>query len=317
VGRFEFIEREGFSVAFLAALAASAVIAVVALAYQRWRGPGRVLPIAGLISTGAAVLALRQSHALLGDADDLYIGLAALAAGGLVAALPRIPWFVRLPLLLPGAVLLSDAAASATEPQISGNWVRALAFVVVLVGGTTIIGFDRRYAQAGLGPVALAATATGVYLCVPDTEQALPLVGAFLAVGLLGWPKPLASLGSAGACAAVGLIVWTAAAGGRGRAGSIVGGMACLGIVLLEPPVRSLLRARARPAPRKPWVRDALVIAGLHFGVVIVCSRIAGLRSSAEIAAIIAGLTFAGACVALWRALRPPTEARREVSASP
>ncbi|MEX0666256.1 MAG: hypothetical protein WD598_16000 [Acidimicrobiia bacterium] len=305
MARFDFVSREAFSLAFLVALAGSAVIAVTALAYQRWRATNRVFPVAGLVGVGAAILALRETDAVLGDADDLYRGLAALAAAGLVAAIPKVPWFVRLVTLVPGAVLVSDAASSVTHSKIGGDWVRVLVLVAVVAAGTAIVGFDRHYARDGLGPVALAVTAGGVFLCVPDTEQALSLVGAFAAVALLGWPKPLCSLGAAGAAPAVGLVAWTTAVGGRGRPASIVGGIACVGLLLLEPAVRSLLRSRARPAPREPWSRDALVIVAIHLGVVVLCSRLAGSRSSATVAAVVVIVVFSTAGLLLWRRILP------------
>ena len=144
----------------------------------------------------------------------------------------------------------------------------------------------------------LAATALGVYVTTPDTEHARVLVGVALAIALLGWPRPLASLGTAGSFVAVALVSWTAVVDGLGRPGAIVGGTACLGMLVIEPPVRWVLgRPTSRPSPLP--LRGALTVGVLHLGVVAACSRVAGLRTSAPQALVISAVAYALAAALL------------------
>jgi hypothetical protein len=131
---------------------------------------------------------------------------------------------------------------------------------------------------------------------VPDTEQALVLLGASLPLalpGLVGRPASLASLGSAGAYGAIGLLVWVVGVGGTGRHSAIVGGVACLGLFVVEPIAHALSRGPARVLvdPERRWsVLLALSVGQL--AIVFVCSRVAGLRETAVAAAWIAGLAL-------------------------
>src|SRR5690606_32918712 len=83
----------------------------------------------------------------------------------------------------------------------------------------------------GVGPVLVAVTVAGVYLTVPDTEMATVLLGAALPAAALGWPFAWGRLGGGGALATVAVVAWTVALDGRGRLGSVVGGVACLGLL--------------------------------------------------------------------------------------
>jgi hypothetical protein len=133
---------------------------------------------------------------------------------------------------------------------------RVLVLASAVVGATLLSDFDSRWCRRGLGPVLLAVSMLGIYATVPDTEQALVLLGLALPLALTFWPWPVASLGVAGSLATTGLVVWTISAGGAGRTSSIIGGLACLGVLVLEPITRGL-RADRRSAlelvPLRLW----------------------------------------------------------------
>ena len=82
-----------------------------------------------------------------------------------------------------------------------------------------------------------------VRLRCPTPRRPPLLLGAAVAVGALGWPIGAARLGHAGATSATALLVWVVAVGGRGRPPSIIGGIACLGL-LLAVPMGAVLRDR-------------------------------------------------------------------------
>ena len=78
-------------------------------------------------------------------------------------------------------------------------------------------------------------TAGGVYLAVPDTELARAMLGVAVPFVFLSVPRPLSPLGPAGSAAIAGLFSWVVVVGGRGRPGSVVGGLATIGILVAEP----------------------------------------------------------------------------------
>src|SRR5437588_20054 len=65
---------------------------------------------------------------------------------------------------------------------------------------------------------------------------------------------------------------------GRGRPGAVVGGLACLGMLVVEPAARRLARRSAIPVEG--------VIVG-HLALVFVAARVAGRRHDALAAAVV------------------------------
>ncbi|MGH9026832.1 MAG: hypothetical protein ACRDWD_12070 [Acidimicrobiia bacterium] len=280
MGFLDLLREAGFRAGLVAGLLTTIGVVAAALGH-RFRSP---LPLAGIAASAAALLGLRWALVV---PHELLIGLVALAAGGLLAGILSSNLLVRSLTAVPGAVLTADAIGF-TEIE----WLRIFAVVAVVVGAALVADFDRHRAQSGLGPVLMAMTALGVYATVPDTEHALVLVGAFLPVALLGWPRAVASLGPPGSYACVGIVVWTAAVDGRGRLGSVIGATACLGIMALEPLLRRVrpLRVAARGGfPSRSW----FLLAGAHVVLVVLCSRVAGFEASPLAAALIAGGAFA------------------------
>jgi hypothetical protein len=163
---------------------------------------------------------------------------------------------------IPGAVVLGAAL-----PDGWALWIGVLVAVAAVVGGVLVDAVDRGMPR--VLPVLLAVGAVGVYFCVPDTEAPKALLGALLA-GTMIVLEP--RLGHAlGHVTVTGLFVWVAAYGGVGRPGSVVGGVACLGLVLLIPLVRW---SRATPA------RTALLVV-TQCALVVFESRVAGFEHSA------------------------------------
>jgi hypothetical protein len=280
-----------------------------------------VRPWAGLAFGVATVVAMADRFS---DADrfpvtgELVVGLAVLTAGGILTA--RWPLVVRMAAAVPGAVIVARSAdlTEVTDLAVPG-WAAPAIVVATVVGGALAGECDRAPAlrRHGLPPVMLAVTVLGVYATTPDTEHARVLAGVALAIALLGWPRPLASLGVAGSFVAVALVSWTAVVDGLGRPGAIVGGVACLGLLAVEPAVRWALDARRarHPLPRSPAqpsaaLRDALTVGALHVGLVAACSRVAGLRTSATQALVISAVAYAVAATALVALRARPSRIR-------
>lgn len=253
---------------------------------------GRPLPAGGLLLVAGALWGLRAAAGL---PPGLLEGLVALAGAGLAArVLPR-PGLSGSILALPGAWMLASAGDFGEI-----GWLRAVVVAAASAGGALVADFDRRHEETGLPPVLFAVTVAGVYFVLPDTEHASVLLGASLPLLLLGRPRALAGLGSAGAYAATGLVVWTVAADGAARPAAIVGGVACLGLLVIEPLARtirprgsSLLIGFGRPGP------SFAVAAAGHLALVYIASRWAGLRPTVTESVVIVTIEFVLAMAAV------------------
>jgi hypothetical protein len=283
------VDTHSFRVAFLIAGVATLVMLGIA-GIAAWRRDSEPLPmpVLGLVGAVAAVFGLRSTDYWTGD---LLLGLVALGAGG--AAITVLGRYFEAPLLagavlaVPGALL--TAAAVDANPL---DWVQPFVVVAIVVAAATVADFDNYQSRTGFGPVFLAVTALGVYWTVPDTEEAAALVGAAIPLALLGFPRPLATLGRAGAFAMVGVVIWLAAVDGRGRASAVVGATACLGVMLLDPVLDRVLPSRHEHNVR-PWTLFPFLVTGIHVGLVVVESRIAGTQSSLGAAVVITIVAFA------------------------
>ncbi|MBW3573524.1 MAG: hypothetical protein KY450_01490 [Actinobacteria bacterium] len=270
------------------------VIGVVALVIgaavaAAWRSrTGRPCPLAGLLVAGGGAVAVLEAGV---SVQGLVPGLVALGIGGcIVDVVPRLR--PALPLLaLPGAWLL------ATGIDVSQSWAPLAVGIVVAGGGALAADFDARWSARPLGPGLLVASLGGVFLTVPETAEALPVLGAALPLALIGWPGNLASLGAGGSLAATGLLAWTVAQGGTFRDTAIVGGLACLGMLVAEPLGRMARTNRhGRRLPRPVGVLVAVVAA--HLVVVLLASRVAGLGDDLVASLGIAGLALAAGAAA-------------------
>jgi hypothetical protein len=265
-------------------------------------GPQPV-PAAGLLfaAAGTAGLVLIHQAPL-----TLLAGVALLAASEWAAEWRDL--VARWSAVIPGAALV----ALSVHPR-AAVWTPWLVGAVIVGGAPLVTGFDRDH--PGWGPPFLALSVLGVLGTVPDTEAALVLAGAALPVAVLGWPFRLARLGSAGSLASLGLVCWMVGWGGGGRDGAVLGGLACLGLLLAEPLARLLSGRRSADL----WGRPGVFAAGTaHLLLVLVASRVAGLQQALAAAAVVA-LPSLGAAVLLlaWRAHRAPAQVTAATPASP
>lgn len=191
--------------------------------------------------------------------DPLVAAIVMLAIGEYLAR--DMSMWARLVALAPGATVVGAAL-----PNGWPLWIRVAAAVVTLGAGVLAVDADRRAPR--LTPLLLAIGVVGVYACVPDTEASKAVLGALLAAAVLGLEPRLRHRG--GVSAVVGIFVWVAAFGGLGRAGSVAGGLACLGVVLLIPIVRWSTTNR---------VRVALLVV-VQVTLVVYVSRVAGFEES-------------------------------------
>ncbi len=273
-------------------LAAAGLVAVASLARPRRGGEPRApLPIAGLALAAAGMVAVTVADSPERTGSRQAVGVAAAAVGGFVAA--RLPWWLRPLLILPGAALVLDSMGLDEQPGVVTPVVILASVLAMLVAET-----DRVHAATAAGPILMAVSIFGMYVTIPETAQILPVMVVSIPICLMGGPLRLARLGSAGSAATVVLLAAIVAEGGQTRAASIVGGLASLGVLALVPVARALA-GRAEPPPgswRSPWT---VQFVALHVLVVLVASRVAGLRETLVAATVIVDLVVLAALFAL------------------
>lgn len=261
------------------AVAALAVLA--ARATRRGGGPSPV-PLGGTAMAAAALVAIARARAVPVEVEAGVVGV------GAACTLP----FARRSALAGAALAAPFALLLALDASAAG-WIRTGVVVTASLGAALVARADEYLSPPGIGLPLMAASAAGVFAAVPDTEEAATLLGTAVAVAALGWPWGLARLGPAGGAATTALLAWVVAVGGRGRPPSIVGGLACLGLLVAVPAVARLARrtrARARPAP-------VAVVLGVQAAAVLVASRGAGIRSEMGAAVALSLLSAAIAAV--------------------
>lgn len=275
---------------FQLALVVSAGLAVVAVVLAHTL---RLRVGFATVAVGATLIAFRDQYRL---PTRLVIGVALLALAGAGARFIR-PAFLRCFAAIPGAAFVALSLHGVPR------WVKAVVFVAIVIGAPLLAASDHRAPR--VAPPLFLVTVVGVYACVPDTEFARILVGAFLAAAFLALDPDLRAV-AAGSSAAVGLIAWDAGQEGWARPGAVIGAVACMGALLLIP-----VFAR-RLVLTNPWSAIAWSVAAVHVGLVLWCSRIAGLRHSAWVAAALvipAYLVAAGVLILLRRVRTPPRSA--------
>lgn len=170
------------------------------------------------------------------------------------------------------------------------DWLPVVTPVAIIIGGTALSGWSTRLPHNLLGPM-MAITAFGIWVTVPETEHARVLLGVSLPLAAATTRPVHARLSSAGAFALAGMIVWVVAVGGDARPGSIIGGWASLGVIVILPFVR--------PAATMLIERRPFLIVGFHALFVLVATRVIGLWESAVVASVAVLFTAIAAFVAI------------------
>jgi hypothetical protein len=277
----DLLRSDSFRRALFAGALVVAVLVVAALGARSrpWRVGAVGVVIATFVALTFARLHPRAETRLLAS-------MIALALAGIVADRSHWRLPVRVLALVPGAVLLGSTIGATASSE------RALLAAVVVLSAGAAVGTPR-LAVGCTEPVILAITFAGVYVCVPETAIAVVVFGAAVPFGVAGWPIRALENGAA-LPAIAGLVVWLAFIEGQARDGAVVGAIACLGVLLLQPVLTWM---------RNPPPAGAIVL--VHGLLVMWCARVAGLRHGAFAALLIAALGAAVAVCALqvvpWR----------------
>lgn len=249
----------------------------------------RRVPITVVTGAGAAAVVVAMARSMTGGWWTV-LGLAGLAGAAAVrSASPQ------LALVTVGILALAASAPSRT----AGGFLGAAVVVAALAVADVV---------AARGPALTAAllalSVAGVWAAVPDTEEIL-LVGGVLALPLVvtvagGLDRLDVRWSLPSAAAIVGPVVWAAVVGGRGRPGSMVGGVACLGVLLVEPAARRIAR---RPATERPPVAVVVVVVAVQVGLVAITARVAATHTAVGPAALVSAAALAAGTAVLSSAL--------------
>jgi hypothetical protein len=235
---------------------------------QSVRWGGSIASLAAL----ALLVAQDQAPATLG------IGVGLLLVGGYLGESYRLVGYL--------VATAGAAAVVMVEPFPERPLFQVAAALFVIIVGGSMADLERR--RGRVVSVMLVASLGGIYLAVPSPDEAFVLLLASLIL------IPLPEIRTRGGMPIAGLLVWVAAVGGEPRTGSIVGALACVGILVIEPisvAIRSRLPHSTRLIPVEDVTLRLLLVT--HLLVVALASRISGFREKSEPALAIALLAFA------------------------
>lgn len=283
---------------FLWGLALGGLCVVGVRGHLAGRQEPRPLPIGGILIAVATILAIDlagdiSAMAWAGLGAIWLLTMAAVRAGAVPGAVAAAS--------IPGAVVVSLAAQG--EP----SWVRLVVIVAVPLVGFLIDDFESRFGSRGLGVLFFGLATFGVFLAVPDTDWARVLFAVMLPVSFLAWPKVVVTMGRSGAYTSAAVIALSASEGGIGRPASVIGAMACLGLLILGPVV---VRSRSRSDDLvNSWIRapESVILAAVpQLLIVLIMSRVVAhlvspLRSVVVVVAVFA-VVFVGL---MWMGGRP------------
>jgi ABC-type iron transport system FetAB permease component len=258
----------------------------------------RVPDAAGIAFAAAAWLGVRGAWGPELANGKVALALFALAVGGGCVVLiarhsqigSRFPLVVTAVAIAPGAVYLA-----AVTPLAGSSTSRAVLAIATIVIGVAMRDFDAMRGPVGAPWLLFAISAVGVYLAVPDTELARVMLGVALPFALLSVPKPMFPLGPAGSPALAGVFAWVVVVGGRGRPGSVVGGLATIGVFVAEPLGRRVfgnLLPPSRRLPTEPFEEDWRMVAAVagiaQLLIALYASRVVAREDAALSALLIA-----------------------------
>ena len=161
-----------------------------------------------------------------------------------------------------------------------------LTLVVVVAVAMFEGGHDYEYS---LSPMCAAIAGGGAFLSLPDTEHIAVVAGAGVAVGLLVLAEPRLTLGASRAVWA-GAFLWVVVVDGVGRVTGVIGGIGALGLLLIDPAVRSNLAVNRGLLTYLPSIgirQQLILVATIQTGIALFSSRVAGFREDAAQAMVL------------------------------
>lgn len=239
--------------------------------------------VGGVLLALAALLALQVAGSV---PPGMWWGLGSLAVAGLaVQTWPALSPFGAA-IAIPGAWLVGMEAALPGD-----RWVRWFVVIVIVIASPLVSRFAAHPVTGTWAPMMFAVFSIGIFLSVPDTEEALVLLGVSLPMVALSLPGSPSRFGAGGAYASVGVALWVIASGGVGRPAAIIGATACLGLLLADPVARLISPGRGSLLDRLPAGWGGLAVAAfVQLVLVVAVARTAGLAETVTTASLVAAV---------------------------
>jgi hypothetical protein len=287
----QLLDTDFFQTGLRFGVAALALALILSLIMRR---SGRPTPVGGIL---IGVASLASLVALDEDVSVEMLAFGLILVGAFAARILRSRDWIAPLAVLPGAIWLA-IGTTVTDYL----WIRIIIVLLVPLGGFLINDFEKRYERMGLGVVFYALACLGVFVAVPDTEWARVLIAVAVPITFAAWPRVGISIGSEGAYLAVALLIIVTAHGGGERPASMVGSIASLGLLLIEPLAIYLSPSVVglTTSMRQNWA-GAVVASLPQFAVVALCSRVAARFTHELPAFIIVVIVYvATLAVGLW-----------------
>ena len=265
-----------------------AVLIVLSLNVTKWR---RFVAPAGELAALGFLLAMPVTQAV---PAPVWQGVIALIVAGSIAQFAARRWAGPL-LAAPGAWLIAGAVI-----RYEADWVRWFTLGSIVLVGWAAAEFSARPVTSRWSPAMFSVFSVGAFLAVPDTEDALVLLGALAPLAVLSLPLIGSRLSAGGAYALIGVSVWAITLGGIGRPASLIGAIACVGLLAADPIARRLSQSSSSPLDklRSGWA-GLVVWSAAQLFVVLAISRTAGLLDSVAAASIVSVFLLAMAVAAI------------------
>lgn len=243
-----------------------------------------------LALTLVAVAVARLIHARGLTLDQVGVAYIAVATASLSFAGPAsLSLVIAMAVLLGGGILALRTPVAGVAVQVVGAAVlsyslpdrplmQAAVLLFIPLAGLVVADFARRRPNLAGGLIAISVL--GLFMTVPDTSGALVLLVATV-LFVPGVLPAGSTAGPAAAPALVGLMIWVALEGGITRPGSVVGAIAGLGVLLIEPLLSRLLtRTKSWSLVSGPQTARLLIASQLV--LVFLTSRVAGFQQRSE-----------------------------------
>jgi hypothetical protein len=135
-------------------------------------------------------------------------------------------------------------------------------------------------------------------------------LGVAIPFAFVGWPVPLAKLGTGGSFATVCVFGWIIGQDGAARPGSVVGAVATLGVLLLEPLLVRVVRVRHRRGRIETRNMVFARVGVAQLVCALIAARWAGMAHDADVA-LMRLIIFLPVAISLTLWVQPRVPRRR------
>lgn len=161
----------------------------------------------------------------------------------------------RLLLLIAGLVLFASWSIH-SQPW----WLQSFFVLSAVFLAPAAVAFEKRHTPLIL-TLFLLLTVSAIFTIVPDTEDPVLFFGFLLGIAIAASLVDFRTVDHFGSVPLIGILAWVICVGGQGRPASVIVSAGCLGLLVVEPLMRLVMRLTNRTADKT----------GLIIGFVLHC----------------------------------------------